>query len=137
MKKILFALVAVLTLVSCSKDDNDNAVAPTDGQYVCDALGAYFSAVLSNGKCVEFTVYTNGEYFGCWRDSDIISSGRYPQYKYTVDGSMDISVEFSSPNSFGALLNGALRESYDDNPMATGWSFAIETTAPVQFNLAK
>lgn len=132
MKNILLTIVAIFALASCSKDDSD-IIMPTDGQYVCDATDIYFSAVLSNGKCVEFTVYTKGEYFGSWHD--ITNSGRYPNYKYMVDG-MDIAVEFSSPNSFDALLSGVFRIGYDDNsPMATGQTLAINLTTPVQFHL--
>ncbi len=133
MKRAVFAFLYLLCLVSCAKDD-DVEIMPTDGQYVCNALDAYFSVVLSNGRCIEFTTYTQGEYFGSWRGNEITTTGKYPHYKYRV-GEFCIDAKFSSLDNFGAILNGTLHTGGDG--LCIEKFLAIQTSDPVQFYLYK
>ncbi len=96
-----------------------------------------FSAVLSNGKCIEFTVYIQGEFFGSWSNGNIANSGRYPNYEFVVDNDMYITVKFCSLDHFEALLSGMLRVGHnDDNTlMPTEKTLAMDSMIPVQFYL--
>lgn len=101
MKQIAGLLVAVLCLVSCSKDD----VIPDSGQYVADLLDVDISLVLDNEKCTGLTVYSCGDLFGHW---DAISvAGSYPNYTYQVDDFV-IRARFTGVDSFTADVSGVL-----------------------------
>lgn len=125
MKYIAGLLVAVLCLVSCSKDD----VIPDSGQYVADLLDVDISLVLDNEKCTGLTVYSCGDLFGHW---DAISvAGSYPNYTYQVDDFV-IRARFTGVDSFTADVSGVLRtEKYDVGQLSTGSMLALDVSGVI------
>lgn len=125
MKKLAALLVAVLCLVSCSKDD----VIPDNGQYVADLLDVDISLVLDNEKCTGLTVYTRGDLLGHWGTINV--TGSYPNYTYQVDDFI-IRARFTGVESFTADVSGVLRsEKYDDSQLPTGSMLALEISGVV------
>lgn len=125
MKKIAALLVAVLCLVSCSKND----VIPDSGKYVADLLDVDISLVLDNEKCTGLSVYTRGDLLGHWGTINV--TGSYPNYTYQVDD-FRIRARFTSVESFTADVSGVLRsEKYDDGQLPTGSMLALDISGVV------
>lgn len=103
MKKIALLTLVAVALCSCSKDET--TAAPTDGQYIADAMDLVVCMVLENGKCTYFAPFICGEAVSSW--NDISTSGDYPNYVYRVED-LTITANFESPTAFAATLDGSL-----------------------------
>ena len=142
MKKIVFALLAVLALSACSKDEID--IIPINGQYVgrteyTDEYNNYSSTyclTIENGLCTDFAIYSGAERFNYYRPADISTKGNYPKYTYRIND-FTVRARFTDLENFTADLSGVLHTHEDDTHTFVGeihGSIALEATN-VRFKL--
>lgn len=132
MKKIVFALLSSLVLLSCSKDEND--ILPTNGQYVAYAEALVVSIVLDNGQCIDFDLYARGERFDYNQPAAISTKGEYPKYTYYIND-LSVAVQFSDVSNFSAILDGELRYEKESDGLMSGGVFVFEHGTPILFML--
>lgn len=132
MKKIVFALLAILVLSSCSKDEND--ILPTNGQYVAYAGDLVVSIVLDNGQCVKFDVYARGERFDYNQPATISTKGQFPKYTYYIND-LSVAVCFSDVSNFSGTLNGVLRYEKENEGLMSVGALVFEHGTPIPFIL--
>lgn len=127
MKRILFFILAIAALCSCSKDET--TVTPADGQYIADAMDLVVCMVLENGKCTYFAPFICGEVVSSW--NNVSTSGEYPNYVYSVED-LTITADFESPTAFTAILNGGL----NTGDLVTGVTQTyFDGSTPIHFTL--
>lgn len=142
MKKILFALLVVF--VSCSKDNDESDIIPSDGQYVgrTEYVNEYgdfsntFCVTIANGRCTDFVIYTGAERFNYYKPADISTKGSYPKYTYRIND-FTVQAHYSDLENFTADLSGVLYTHKDDARTLVGeihGSIALEAKG-VQFRL--
>ena len=132
MKKIVFALLPSLVLLSCAKDESN--ILPTNGQYVAYAEDLVVSIVLDNGQCIDFDMYARAERLDYNQPAVISTRGEYPKYTYYIND-LSVAVQFSDVSNFSAILDGKLRyEKENDGLMASG-VFVFEHGTPIPFIL--
>ena len=132
MKKIVFALLASLVLLSCTKDESD--IIPTNGQYVAYAEDLVVSLVLDNGQCVGFTLYVRGERFDYNQPAAISTKGEYPKYTYYIND-LSVAVRFSNVSNFSGTLNGELRYEKENDGLMSAGVVVFEHGTPTPFIL--
>lgn len=136
MKKIVFALFAVLVLSACSKDESE--ITPINGQYVghteyADEYNNYsstFCLTIENGLCTDFVIYSGAERFNYYRPADISTKGSYPKYTYRIND-FTVQARFTDLENFTANLSGILHTHKDDARTLVGeihGSIALEAT---------
>lgn len=142
MKKILFALLVVF--VSCSKDNDESDIVPSDGQYVgrTEYVNEYgdfsntFCVTIANGRCTDFVIYTGAERFNYYKPADISTKGSYPKYTYLIND-FTVQARYSDLENFTANLSGALSTHAENQMLDTGEvhsTIALEAKG-VQFRL--
>ncbi len=113
MKKIVFVLLAVLVVVSCSKEESGTL--PTDGQYIAytefadehNSIRNTFVITIENGMCTDFVLYNGAERFNYYRPADISTKGSYPTYSYRIND-FTVQAHFTDLENFTANLSGVL-----------------------------
>lgn len=132
MKKIVFALLAVLALLSCSKDNDESDITPINGQYVghteyaneYNNYGSTFCLTIENGLCTDFVIYSGVERFNYYRPADISTKGSYPKYTYRIND-FAVQARFADLENFTADLSGALCTHKEMNYGLTGEVYGV------------
>lgn len=124
MKKILFALLFVLVIISCSKDSSESDIIPSDGQYVgyvkyeseySDDYNDYsstFCIIIANGRCEDFVIYNGSERFSYYNPTDISTQGSFPKYTYRIND-FTVNARYSNLENFTADMSGILHTHED------------------------
>lgn len=131
MKRILFFILAIAALCSCSKDET--TVTPADGQYIADAMDLVVCMVLENGKCTYFAPFICGEVVSSW--NNVSTSGNYPNYMYRVED-LTITANFESTTAFTATLDGSLNTGTNrPDELPNGTQSYFDGSTPIYFKL--
>ena len=141
MRKILFVLLTLFAITSCSETVCD--IIPSDGQYIGrigyndgnDDYGSTFSLVISDGKCVDFVMYDGAEQFDYYKPANISTKGSYPKFEYFINDFM-VQARFSDIENFTAHLSGMLCNTYDETGFGAVGTIMVNLDAyPVHFAL--
>lgn len=112
MKKILWA---IFLFASCSGDNDEGNIMPSDGQYVgCmeyhddnSDCSNTFCLIIEDGRCVDFKIYNGAERFNYYQPTDIRTNGSYPRYTYLINDFI-VQAWFVDSQNFTANLSGTL-----------------------------